>query len=84
MIEEGSYRNENNNVANNNNDVNEDDDKEFKKPQILVDYLLNVKGEEGKHFTENEIKDHVFTTISAVRNYTNEFFIFPLEKIKKK
>lgn len=63
MIEAGEYRPENNNVTNN-NEVEEEES--YKKPQILVDHLLNVTGEEGKHFTKNEIRDHVFTTISAV------------------
>lgn len=55
----------NNNDCTNNNEAN-DEETSVKKPQILVDYLLNATGDEGKHFSANEIQDHVFTTISAV------------------
>lgn len=61
MIEEGNYRPENNN-----NIVNKNEENHFKKPQILVDHLLNVTGDEDKYFTDREIRDHVFTIISAV------------------
>lgn len=52
----------------NTNVVEDDDDKdEFsKKPKIFVDHLLKVTDEGGRQFTESEIRDHVFTTISAV------------------
>ncbi|XP_063709158.1 cytochrome P450 4c21-like [Culicoides brevitarsis] len=40
----------------------ENDDDIPQKPKIFVDHLL--KGD-GCHFTESEIRDHVFTTISA-------------------
>lgn len=51
-----------------NTNIVEDDDKdEFsKKPQIFVDHLLKITDEGGRQFTESEIRDHVFTTISAV------------------
>lgn len=51
-----------------NTNIIEDDEKdEFsKKPQIFVDHLLKITDEGGRQFTESEIRDHVFTTISAV------------------
>lgn len=52
----------------NTNVIEEDDDKDefLKKPKIFVDHLLKVTDEGGRQFTESEVRDHVFTTISAV------------------
>lgn len=48
-------------------DKNEMKEDEYsKKPQIFVDHLLRITGEGGTQFTESEVRDHVFTTISAV------------------
>lgn len=44
----------------NNNTINETDEC---KPKIFVDQVLNS---EGNLFSESDIRDHVFTTVSAV------------------
>lgn len=63
----------------NTNVIEEEEDKdEFsKKPQIFVDHLLKATDEGGRQFTESEVRDHVFTTISAVSfcNYLQKNFM---------
>lgn len=56
----------------NKNKINEDE--YSKKPQIFVDHLLRITGEGGTQFTESEVRDHVFTTISAV-SYLKYFIL---------
>lgn len=52
----------------------EDDMLSYKKPQIFVDQLLTIPND-GKPFTHEEITDHIYTMIAAVRQSVFPFVL---------